>query len=51
MNQQTMPWSTGEQHTSAKALEFDCIVECMRHLLMGFELSLYEPADYAMVYW
>jgi hypothetical protein len=22
-----------------------------RHLLMGFELQLYEPADYTMIYW
>lgn len=22
-----------------------------RHLLMGFELQLYEPVDYAMLYW
>lgn len=21
------------------------------HLLMGFELQLYEPADYTMIYW
>jgi hypothetical protein len=23
----------------------------LAHLLMGFELQLYEPADYAMIYW
>jgi hypothetical protein len=23
----------------------------LSHLLMGFELQLYEPADYAMIYW
>jgi hypothetical protein len=23
----------------------------VRHLLMGFELQLYEPADYTMIYW
>jgi hypothetical protein len=23
----------------------------LTHLLMGFELQLYEPADYAMIHW
>jgi len=23
----------------------------VRHLLMGYELQLYEPVDYTMIYW
>lgn len=36
---------------------FSCWVEratariVATHLLMGFELELYEPRDYAMIYW
>ncbi|WIA23577.1 hypothetical protein OEZ85_000294 [Tetradesmus obliquus] len=50
-------WTWANEHPGdiagplATWVEVETCSVMLAHLLMGFELSLYEPADYAMVYW
>lgn len=50
-------WTWANEHPGdiagplATWVEVETCSVMLAHLLMGFELSLYEPADYGMVYW